>query len=92
MTTEEAHVLLARIGYKSLPAVDYPDIRALHRELAASLAREAKLRDALAPFAARATAYDPIEGDNHHFDWSRDSGQITLGQLRHARAALGEAE
>ena len=63
-------------------------IERLTSERDAALARESALRAVLQPFSDRADAYDPEEDDDHHFDWSRDSGQITLGQLRNARAAL----
>lgn len=45
----------------------------------------ARLREALVPFAEAAASYDPPEGDDSHAAWAHD---FTIGSLRRARAAL----
>lgn len=46
------------------------------------------LTQALEPFAAMASCYDPPEGDDHELAWDR---RPTIGQLRAARAVLAGA-
>lgn len=47
----------------------------------------AKMREALRPFAAMAAAYDPDDGDGGLWAFA---SRPTIGQVRAARAALGE--
>lgn len=47
-----------------------------------------RLRAALRPFAAMAAAYDPVDGDDGQWAFA---ARPTIGQLRAARAALGDA-
>jgi hypothetical protein len=51
-----------------------------------------KLREALRPFAERASAYDPDDEDNDDYncDWFSGGTRIRIGDFRRARAALKE--
>jgi len=53
-------------------------------------ARIAELEAALMPFAEQAERYDPDEGDDLQSAW--DSGGITIGDLRRARAVLNPGD
>ena len=89
--TETPQALLARISDKSILAINYPDIRDLHRELAASLAREAaaevmaaKLREALFDLVSHAhNCEQELTEDLHHCDFCGESFPLT-----NARAVL----
>lgn len=48
----------------------------------------ARLREALEPFAKRAERYDPDEADDGEPDWSTASPSIRIGDLRRARSEL----
>lgn len=47
-----------------------------------------RLREALKPFADRASRYDPDENDNNEPDWCTAAPSIRIGDLRRARTAL----
>ena len=51
-------------------------------------AENARLREALEPFAKRAERYDPDEADDGEPDWSTASPSIRIGDLRRARSEL----
>lgn len=50
-----------------------------------------RLREALRPFAERAAAYDPPQGDDNEPAWCH-STRPTIGDLRRARAVVGEGK
>ena len=54
--------------------------------------RAMRYREALRPFAERASVYDPDEGDDDDCDWYGGGPEIKIGDLRRARAALKEGE
>ncbi len=81
---EELHNRMGRVG------------QALARQLSAALAENARLRAALAPFAAQAATHgDQIPDTMFIDDYERDTTKpwksaagITVGDLRRARDAL----
>ena len=74
---EECHYLNVRHTIKS-------------EHLTAALARIETMGKALEPFAREAERYDPPEDDDDHHVWDCNSSELTVGNLRRARAAENE--
>jgi hypothetical protein len=66
-----------------------PTAKELITAIRALVAENERLREALGPFAAEAKKYDPEESDDCMPAWE---SEFSLGDVRKARAALGETK